>query len=159
MCGDIKSIPRGVLHRFSLVLFKQHTYKKKRKGKNTPQWETQAIDLSKPMYYNFKLVIIIDNSHVPMLLCLLSLSLSPSLVDFSYHYFFLHFFFRPFLFYLSPPFIASILVLITTIVLLSARALGIFSSTLSDSSPPLSWNSDFKGLLVLFRLSHLYLMR
>ena len=75
MCGDKKSIPRGVLHRFSLVLFKQHTYKKKRKGKNTPQWETQAIDLSKPMYYNFKLVIIIDNSHVPMLLCLLSLSL------------------------------------------------------------------------------------
>ena len=77
MCGDIKSIPRGVLHRFSLVLFKQHTYKKKRKGKNTPQWETQAIDLSKLMYYNFKLVIIIDNSYVPMLLSLLSLSPPP----------------------------------------------------------------------------------
>ena len=108
------------------------------------------------MYYNFKLVIIIDNSHVPMVLSLLSISLPGR---FFLSLFLSPLFFRSFLFYFSPPFIASILVLITIAVLLPARASGIFSSTLLDSSPPLSWNSDFWGLLVLFRLSHLYLMQ
>ena len=68
------------------------------------------------------------------------------------------------LFFRSPPFasplpfITSILTLITTVVLLPERASGIFSLTLSDSSPPLSWNSNFWGSFVLFRLSYLYLM-
>ena len=68
----------------------------------------------------------------------------------------------PFLtpFCLSPPFyIALILTLVTTTVLLPTRVLGIFSLTLSVSSPPIFWNSDFWGLFVLFRLSYLYLMR
>ena len=59
----------------------------------------------------------------------------------------------------SPPsFIALILAFIITTVLLPARVLGIFSLTISVSSPPLSWNSNFWGLFVLFRLSYLYLM-
>ena len=56
-------------------------------------------------------------------------------------------------------FIASVLSLMTTTVLLPAKDSGIFSLTLSVSSPPLFWNSDFWGLFVLFRLSYLYLMR
>ena len=60
----------------------------------------------------------------------------------------------------SPsPFIASVIALITTAVMLPTKVLGIFSLTLLISSPPLSWNSDFWELFVLFRLSYLYLMR
>ena len=60
----------------------------------------------------------------------------------------------------SPPsFIALILAFIITTILLPARVLGIFSLTISVFSPPLSWNSNFWGLFVLFRLSYLYLMR
>ena len=44
-----------------------------------------------------------------------------------------------------PPFIVTFLVLIFTIVLLPAKFLGIFFSTLSVSYLPLSWNFDFLG--------------
>ena len=60
----------------------------------------------------------------------------------------------------SPsPFIALVIALITTAVMLPTRVFGIFSLTLLISSPPLSWNSDFWELFVLFRLSYLYLMQ
>ena len=49
-------------------------YISKQQGKNTSQWETQAIDFCKLMNYNFKLDITIDNSHIPVVLSLLSLS-------------------------------------------------------------------------------------
>ena len=49
-------------------------YISKQQGKNTSQWKTQAIDFCKLMNYNFKLDITIDNSHVPVVLSLLSLS-------------------------------------------------------------------------------------
>ena len=96
-----------------------------------------------------------DNSHI-----LAVLSLRPlSLVDFSsLCSFFPLYFLDPPPFASPLPFITSILTLITTAVLLLDRASGIFSLTLSDSSPPLSWNSDFWELFVLFRLSYLYLM-
>ena len=74
----------------------------KHKGKNTPQWETQVIDFSQLKYYNFNLDITIDNSHVPVALPLLSLSLSYT--DFSSLWsFFLLFFRSPFI-CLSLPF-------------------------------------------------------
>ena len=71
-----------------------------------------------------------------------------------------------FLFLFQPPpsfaspllFITSILALIITAVLLPSRVSGIFSLTLSNSSSPLSWNSNFWGLFVMFKLSYLYLM-
>ena len=99
--------------------------------------------------------ITIDNSHV-----LAVLSLRPlSLADFSsLCSFFPLYFLDPPPFASPLPFITSILTLITTVVLLPDRASGIFSLTLSDSSPPLSWNSNFWGSFVLFRLSYLYLM-
>ena len=127
----------------------------KHKGKNTPQWETQAIDFSQLKYYNFNLDITIDNFYVPVVLPLLSLSLILIFllsVPFSSSFSDLPSFASPY------PFITSILTLITTAVLLPGRASWIFFSTLLDSSHPF-WNSDFWGLFALFRLFHLYLMR
>ena len=57
-----------------------------------------------------------------------------------------------------PSFIVPFLALIFTAVLLPAKFSKIFSFTLLISSPPLSWNFDFWGLFVLFRLSHLHSM-
>ena len=93
------------------------------------------------------------------MLPLLSLSLSLSLSYFCSLCSFFFFFFQP-----PPPFaspllfITSILALIITAVLLPTRVSGIFSLTLSNFSSPLSWNSDFWGFFVMFRLSYLYLM-
>ena len=47
----------------------------KQRGKNTPQWKTQAIDFSQLKYYNFKLNITLDNPHVLAVLSLFSLPL------------------------------------------------------------------------------------
>jgi len=64
----------------------------------------------------------------------------------------------PSLFAYLPLFISTPLVLIFTTVLLPAKLSGIFSFTLSVSFLPLSWNSDFWGVFVLFRLSHMHSM-
>ena len=58
-----------------------------------------------------------------------------------------------------PISIGTFFALISTTVLLPAEFLGIFSSTLSISSIPLSWNFDFWGVFVLFRLSHVHSIR
>ena len=69
----------------------------------------------------------------------------------------------PFHFPLSPPpptphFIMTFFALISTAVLLPARFSEIFSFTFLVSSPPLSWNFDFWGLFVPFKLSHMHSM-
>ena len=59
----------------------------------------------------------------------------------------------------SPLFISTLLILIPTTVMLPAKHSRIFFLTLSVSSPPLSLNTNFWRIFVLFRLSHMYLMR
>ena len=82
-----------------------------------------------------------------------------SLFDRTYLCFFSFFFFS-FLFFLAslPPFIGTSLAFFSLIVLLLAKLLEIFFFTLSVSSPPLSWSSDFWGVFVLFRLSYMHSM-
>ena len=83
-----------------------------------------------------------------------------SLFDRTYLCFFSLFFFFSFLFFLAslPPFIGTSLAFFSLIVLLLAKLLEIFFFTLSVSSPPLSWSSDFWGVFVLFRLSYMHSM-
>ena len=87
-----------------------------------------------------------------------SLSLSLSLIFLLYFPFSFSFFNPPPPFASPLPFIASILALIIIAVMLLAKVSGIFSLTLLNSSSPLSQNSNFWRLFVLFRLSQLYLM-
>ena len=65
----------------------------------------------------------------------------------------------PFPFACLPPFIATFLALICIAILLRTRFSRIFFFTLSVSSPLLSWNSNFWGVFVLFKLSHMHSMQ
>ena len=94
----------------------------------------------------------------------LSFRLFPFLFLFLFLFFFFFFFFcfhsdLPFIFLPPPPpFIITFFAVISTTVLLPARFSEIFSFTFLVSSPPLSWNFDFWGLFVLFKLSHMHSM-
>ena len=59
----------------------------------------------------------------------------------------------------SSLFISTLLILIPTTILLPAKHSRIFFLTLLISSPPLSLNTNFWRIFVLFRLFHMYLMR
>ena len=107
------------------------------------------------MCFNFYSDVTTGNSFVPLVLHTLSLYLY-------FRLFFFFFFFyhpNPLSFAFLPPFIMTFFALISTTILLPPRFSGIFSFTLLVSSPPFSWNFDFWGLFVLFRLSHMHLMR
>ena len=68
-------------------------------------------------------------------------------------------FFDPLFLASLPPFIGTSLTLISTTVLLPTKLSKIFFFTLSVSSPPWSWSSNFYGVFVLFKLSHMHSMR
>ena len=104
------------------------------------------------MYFNFYSDITTRNSFVSAVLHTLSLYISFRLLPF-------HLLSKiPLSFVSLPSFIVPFLTLIFTAVLLPAKFSKIFSFTLLISSPPLSWNFDFWGLFVLFKLSHLHSM-
>ena len=104
------------------------------------------------MYFKYSSSVTTWNFLVPVVLHTLSFFLSqtapffPSQKD-------------PLTFASLPLFIGTFLVLIFTAVMLPAKFLRIFFFTLSVSSFPFSWNSDFWGVFVLFRLSHMHSMR
>ena len=131
---------------FTIIIPLNKLYISKQQGINTPKWETQAVDFFDHKYYNFYSGATIGNSPVPTLLPILCLPISISLpqIDFSTMYF-LPSSSGSFAFCISLPFYS-------------------FSPcsyhyncpvTLLVSSPPLSYNFDFWGLFVLFRLSYI----
>ena len=116
-------------------------YKNKQQGINTSQWITHVVDFFDPQYYKYYLDATIGNSSVPVVLHLISLSLSLfSLDQFFYPVSLL---FSPFVLALLPfaslpPFIASVLPLITTTVLHPANVSRIFFPYFIGFLPTLS---------------------